>query len=112
MIVNHKTELGWQNMNLDLGTTTCPKCDTLIEMNKWKKQDKHPDFRCGSKECGNGFWKPKQKTIHGVKPSSDVPTMIMISKILETCKEILKYVKPEEKTEDVNWPEDTLEDGA
>lgn len=66
MIVNWKKDGKWVVENL----INCPVCDSPIEVNKYKKEDKHPDYKCsnrnkdanGEYECGMGFWKPKDKS--------------------------------------------------
>ena len=90
MLVNYKIDGLWKTENL----TQCAKCGGAIIPNKYKKEDKHPDFKCdnasktadGNYECGMGFWKPKEKPQQPITQPTE--TASLLRAILATLIEI------------------------
>jgi len=100
MRVNYYVEGKIKEMDFIPDETLCPICGQPTEVNPFKKEPKHPDYKCSNKtkgtdgkwECGAGFWKPTpRQPAHQLKPTPvNTGTQILLSNILETLKQIEK----------------------
>lgn len=86
MDLSYKHEGIWNIVDLEAGGE-CPVCGQPVQVNKYKKEDKHPDLKCtnrnktmsGDYECGAGFWKPKpKKPAHQLSATPSAPAAVSI----------------------------------
>jgi hypothetical protein len=93
MQIRYKDGEEWLSAELP---TECPLCGGSVEKNQWKKEDKHPDYKCNNKDCRCGFWIPKpKKPTHQLQPTaSNTAELVMLNSILAELKNISELLKP------------------
>ena len=101
-------ELGlWKRIHFaKLENFNCPLCGGIVEENKYKKEDKHPDYKCTNGVCNTAFWIPKVKQqAHQLKPENlksnllfsptnyDSGTLIILGEMSKCLEKIAEYTK-------------------